>query len=119
MVWLPEGAGWMKPEVRPKLSSLRAGLGAQPAMRRPSDGVLPAANSSMSSCPPSPQREEIFKAGIAPLLQQLLERGDVEERHAAMGCVSVLALSEKHIAEVVNARVRRNDDGLVRGRVLA
>ncbi|PNW76200.1 hypothetical protein CHLRE_12g544115v5 [Chlamydomonas reinhardtii] len=59
------------------------------------------------------EREEIFKAGIALLLQQLLERGDVEERHAAMGCVSVLALSEKHVTEVVNARVIAAAAGLL------
>ncbi|KAG2484368.1 hypothetical protein HYH03_016784 [Edaphochlamys debaryana] len=51
------------------------------------------------------EREDVFKAGLIPLLQSLLERGDVEERHATMGCISVLALSDKHIGEVVTNRV--------------
>lgn len=48
------------------------------------------------------EREEIFKTGCAPNLISLLDRGDAEERHGAMGCISTLALSEKHITEVVS-----------------
>ncbi|KXZ53324.1 hypothetical protein GPECTOR_7g1218 [Gonium pectorale] len=51
-------------------------------------------------------RDEVFKFGqIHQLLQILLERGDVEERHAAVGCLAVLAQSDKHIADVVTNKV--------------
>ncbi|EFJ45247.1 hypothetical protein VOLCADRAFT_94450 [Volvox carteri f. nagariensis] len=65
------------------------------------------------------EREEVFKAGICPVLHVLLERGDVEERHAAMGCLAVLAQSEKHVAEVVTNRAMRCREAFWRLRLLA
>jgi len=51
------------------------------------------------------QREEIFKANCLPQLIALFERGAQDERFAACGAIYALAQSDKHIAEVVNARV--------------
>lgn len=52
------------------------------------------------------QRDELFKAaGILAGVHTLLEKGDVEDRHAAMGCLVALAASEKHFMEVVTYRV--------------
>ncbi|KAG2433810.1 hypothetical protein HXX76_008167 [Chlamydomonas incerta] len=93
--------------------ALRSGVGVTPDGVTVKGKLEAALNIWSMAIAGEEEREEIFKAGIAPLLQQLLERGDVEERHAAMGCVSVLALSEKHIAEVVNARVIASAAGLL------
>lgn len=52
------------------------------------------------------QRDELFKAtGMLAGVHNLLEKGDVEDRHAAMGCLVALAESEKHFMEVVTYRV--------------
>lgn len=48
------------------------------------------------------EREDIFKTGCASNLATLLERGDLDERFGAIGCISALVLSEKHITEVVS-----------------
>ncbi|MEW5297571.1 MAG: hypothetical protein WDW38_006743 [Sanguina aurantia] len=52
------------------------------------------------------QREELFKAaGILAGVHTLLEKGNMEDRHAAMGCLVALAASEKHFMDVVTHRV--------------
>lgn len=54
----------------------------------------------------SSQRDELFKAaGMLAGVHTLLEKGDVEDRHAAMGCLVALAASEKHFMDVVTYRV--------------
>lgn len=52
------------------------------------------------------QREEIFKTGCVPNLVSMLERGDTDDKLAAVGAISVLARSEKHITEVISSKVR-------------
>lgn len=53
-----------------------------------------------------PQREEIFKTGCIPNLLSMLERGDTDDKFAAIGAITVLARSEKHITEVISSKVR-------------
>lgn len=54
------------------------------------------------------QREELFKANCVPQLVAMLEKGAQDERLAACGALYALMHSDKHIGEVVNARVRAN-----------
>lgn len=60
------------------------------------------------------QREEVFKAQIQPLVVGLLDptRSSQVERWAACGLLLTLAQSEKHIAEVVSARVRLGGEAI-------
>ncbi|GFH06704.1 uncharacterized protein HaLaN_01376 [Haematococcus lacustris] len=52
------------------------------------------------------QREDIFKTQCIGFLVGMLERGQVEEKHAACGALYALAQSDKHLPEVVSPRVR-------------
>ncbi|KAJ9506570.1 hypothetical protein QJQ45_019066 [Haematococcus lacustris] len=52
------------------------------------------------------QREDIFKTQCIGFLVSMLERGQVEEKHAACGALYALAQSDKHLPEVVSPRVR-------------
>ncbi len=47
----------------------------------------------------------MFKTGCATNLIIMLDRGDADEKCAAMGAISLLAQSEKHMTEVVNTKV--------------
>jgi len=59
------------------------------------------------------EREEVFKTGCAANLAVLLDRGDDEERYGAMGCISALALSEKHIIEVASNKASSQYKGSI------
>jgi len=50
-------------------------------------------------------REEIFKGQCTTHIITLLEKGDHDDKFAAVGLLSVLVLSDKHIQEVVNGKV--------------
>ncbi|GLC34833.1 hypothetical protein PLESTB_001169200 [Pleodorina starrii] len=104
----PKGKGTKKdrgPLLAAHAEALRTGLGTTPDGQLVKGKLTAALNIWSMVLGGEDEREEVFKAGICPLLHTLLERGDVEERHAAMGCLSVLAQSEKHVAEVVTHRV--------------
>lgn len=42
---------------------------------------------------------------MAPCIHSLLERGDADEKYAAMGAVLALSASEKHVTEVLTTKV--------------
>ena len=58
------------------------------------------------------EREDVFKSGCAANLLLLVDRGDAEERFGCMGCLSALAASEKHIAEIINNKVGQGSSRL-------
>ncbi|GIL49673.1 hypothetical protein Vafri_5971 [Volvox africanus] len=104
----PKGKGNKKdrgPLLAAHAEALRTGLGTAPDGQVVKGKLTAALNIWSMVLGGEDEREEVFKAGLCPLLHVLLERGDVEERHAAIGCLSVLAQSEKHIAEVATNRV--------------
>lgn len=51
------------------------------------------------------EREEIFKTAVLPNIQQLLDKGTVEDKFGAIGALSALAVSEKHVAELVTNKI--------------
>ncbi|GFR49626.1 hypothetical protein Agub_g11698 [Astrephomene gubernaculifera] len=104
----PKGKGAKKdrgPLLAAHADALRTGFGTTPDGQVIRGKLTAALNIWSMVLGGEDEREEVFKAGLVPLLQHLLERGDVEERHAAMGCLAVLAQSEKHVNEVVTPRV--------------
>ncbi|KAL6758293.1 armadillo-type protein [Haematococcus lacustris] len=61
------------------------------------------------------QREDIFKTQCIGFLVSMLERGQVEEKHAACGALYALAQSDKHLPEVVSPRVIQGAAALLGG----
>ncbi|KAJ9512889.1 hypothetical protein QJQ45_029134 [Haematococcus lacustris] len=61
------------------------------------------------------QREDIFKTQCIGFLVGMLERGQVEEKHAACGALYALAQSDKHLPEVVSPRVIQGAAALLGG----
>lgn len=59
------------------------------------------------------QREEIFKTQCIPNLIYMADKGELEDKQAAIGALGVLALAEKHITEVVNMKVSSNKLAMV------
>ena len=51
------------------------------------------------------QRDEVFKSQCHLNLLTMLDRGDVEERHAAIGALGALAKSEKHVLDILSNKV--------------
>ena len=52
-----------------------------------------------------PEREEIFKTTCIPNLHEAADKGTADEKFGAIGAISALILSEKHVAEVVTSKI--------------